>query len=719
MKKNQRGEMRDMIEGEMRNGKMKSKTDKKKEPKKENDKKKKEQNEGLQRKKGTREESSASENEQRNKPNPIPKKRKKEESSASENESKNKHKHATRPKKIRGRRLRFYSISSDDTEEENDPTRQVMQEEDYKVELNKRIEEDFCTAIFFDNEDLWAGSIYVDRIRRQRIYIHMSRDIIPNPTNQFLNNGGGTQDLLMWDPETVKRILLERNRLEQHFSHPDSQIHYRNIHCRRYTRRYGQPGGGQRRQECGWLAINFLLGQVDRRVPETACIDSAQELTRRQRENGIPSPFSFHDEQGNYSFDVLQHVLKKWGCCEVLGLHGNSREHSEAFLEGALNSEGLLGFLCNTNNRHWWSIVKIRDDEFEVQDSLSESLPISNVEQYVMREMTQRNVTCFAVIRDRNMERRQISQNLAAQTQIFENGFWPRWADPARWHPLAGVFITSSMRDCGPLHRSPSASTDFERQRHREEEWIRALVEDGEIDGYLSVDNDTVHINNTTNNQHTNQSFQHQPWGNTNLQYPWNNQPAAGQDHPWLTYQRQIEQQYPLPNHNGNWNLNMGQEQGFENIQYTQYFPNQGVQNNLNDDSQWDEYQRQNWDPNDVEMFPPHPHSSLEERLLRTLQVEEFPNDINHILTTHQTNDYQDEECMICLEEITTDTAVRMFNCRHLLHRVCLIDYINNSNYGCSSRCPSCRQEFQETTISERIQWSNDIQDNNSENTPL
>ena len=63
--------------------------------------------------------------------------------------------------------------------------------------------------------------------------------------------------------------------------------------------------------------------------------------------------------------------------------------------------------------------------------------------------------------------------------------------------------------------------------------------------------------------------------------------------------------------------------------------------------------------------------------------------------------------------------AVRMFDCPHLLHRVCLIDYITNSNYGCSSRCPSCRREFQENVISERIQWSDDTQDNNSEDTPL
>ena len=97
------------------------------------------------------------------------------------------------------------------------------------------------------------------------------------------------------------------------------------------------------------------------------------------------------------------------------------------------------------------------------------------------------------------------------------------------------------------------------------------------------------------------------------------------------------------------------------------------------------------WDPNNItnQDF----RNVEEEQIFIILGINVFPNEYNHHLIYRNVEGI-DSDCPICLESITSDTAVQMFPCNHLVHRECLMDYVQAGIGGTTNRCSTCRSEY-------------------------
>ena len=119
----------------------------------------------------------------------------------------------------------------------------------FRRELDSRIEEDFWTALFFDYENVWLPAFRA-QLRRQRIYLQLSRDRVVNS-----EMSEGAMHLQMEEASDLKDILLDQRRVQAIEACTGT---FESVWNPSFPRNYGYPDGGQVGDECGWLAINFL-----------------------------------------------------------------------------------------------------------------------------------------------------------------------------------------------------------------------------------------------------------------------------------------------------------------------------------------------------------------------------------------------------------------------------------------------------------------------------
>ena len=58
----------------------------------------------------------------------------------------------------------------------------------------------------------------------------------------------------------------------------------------------------------------------------------------------------------------------------------------------------------------------------------------------------------------------------------------------------------------------------------------------------------------------------------------------------------------------------------------------------------------------------------------------------------HIVVDNCDSECLICMEKISENEEISGFTCNHMMHSMCLYNWINTSS-GIHSSCPLCRNK--------------------------
>ena len=97
------------------------------------------------------------------------------------------------------------------------------------------------------------------------------------------------------------------------------------------------------------------------------------------------------------------------------------------------------------------------------------------------------------------------------------------------------------------------------------------------------------------------------------------------------------------------------------------------------------------WDPNN--MTNRNFRNVEEEQIFIILGINVFPNEYNHHLIYRNVEGI-DNDCPLCLESITSDTAVQMFPCNHLVHTECLMNYVQAGFGGTTNRCSTCRSEY-------------------------
>ena len=302
--------------------------------------------------------------------------------------------------------------------ERDDYTRRIsirLDPDDYDKEMSKRMENYFA-SLFFDNEEAWIPLIR-ERIRRQLIWIFISRD---KPPELNFNLQAGL-DLLELPSQELKRLLLNSNELQNRDS---LRGQYQDIWAQNRNPLYGRPGEGQRRSECGWMAMNFLLCKIDRQAPESWCIKVAEELTDIQRQNNVPQPERVFDASGNYNVDVLNECMQRFGSCDIQFLAFQNEQIVERIQELA-NNINNIGFLLS-NSTHWWAIGKI-NNQFFIHDTIRPLIPIQNINDHLINEI--RNGTiCIAFQYNLNAERTCISHHARNISFQIHELFSDRWS---------------------------------------------------------------------------------------------------------------------------------------------------------------------------------------------------------------------------------------------------------------------------------------------------
>ena len=135
-----------------------------------------------------------------------------------------------------------------------------------------------------------------------------------------------------------------------------------------------------------------------------------------------------------------------------------------------------------------------------------------------------------------------------------------------------------------------------------------------------------------------------------------------------------------------NMNLNLGGNMGnFNNSQ------NINIQGNYNFNDEEDEEEDDigdNGENEDNEEYEEE-ENNLEEIYLRKkkkfiLELDEFQ--YKHV---KKYNTIKEDKCAICLQKYTGIDIIKLFPCKHIFHKICILKWIENSN-----KCPLCKYDI-------------------------
>ena len=139
-----------------------------------------------------------------------------------------------------------------------------------------------------------------------------------------------------------------------------------------------------------------------------------------------------------------------------------------------------------------------------------------------------------------------------------------------------------------------------------------------------------------------------------------------------------------------NMNLNLGGNMGnFNNSQ------NINIQGNYNFNDEEDEEEDdigdngENEDNEEYEEEENYDENNLEEIYLRKkkkfiLELDEFQ--YKHV---KKYNTIKEDKCAICLQKYTGIDIIKLFPCKHIFHKKCILKWIENSN-----KCPLCKYDI-------------------------
>ncbi len=117
--------------------------------------------------------------------------------------------------------------------------------------------------------------------------------------------------------------------------------------------RYGEPGGGQKAAECGWLVTKWLMEHYKLIPPLRSDLDAAARKAQKEEKQLKTWPKQtvppYYDVHGNYNITAMMQVLKPYGELEYLNtntptkiirayfVHEKQRKHYHIYLPSHTN----------------------------------------------------------------------------------------------------------------------------------------------------------------------------------------------------------------------------------------------------------------------------------------------------------------------------------------------------------------------------------------------
>ena len=62
------------------------------------------------------------------------------------------------------------------------------------------------------------------------------------------------------------------------------------------------------------------------------------------------------------------------------------------------------------------------------------------------------------------------------------------------------------------------------------------------------------------------------------------------------------------------------------------------------------------------------------------------------IKTITFTEEYNYENCTICLEDFELNSKVTILPCKHIYHKTCIYEWIHSKNDNTNVKCPNCNK---------------------------